>query len=351
MLQMIKITAAILTETKKPLQILDDLEIPELRSGQVLVKIHYAGLCHSQLMEAKGLRGKDHFLPHLLGHEGVGTVIKIGNKVKKVQIGDEVVLGWIKGQGLNEGGTIYESPTLGNINSGPVTTFSNYSVVSENRVYKRPPFTSFKECILYGCALPTGAGIILNDINPEKHSDLVIIGLGGIGLSSLMAAKHKNLRSLIAIDVEERKLKLARTLGATHVFNVNEPDLRKKIAQVCLKKGADYVVEAAGKTSTIELGFSLLAPNSGELVFASHPQKGQKISIDPFELISGKKIRGSWGGSCNPDLDIPILDKLARDGSLNLKKLISKEYNLSEINAAFRDLENRAITRALIVMP
>ncbi|OUX78761.1 MAG: hypothetical protein CBC19_04085 [Oceanospirillales bacterium TMED59] len=344
-------TAAILTETKKPLQILDDLKIPELRSGQVLVKIHYAGLCHSQLMEAKGFRGEDHFLPHLLGHEAVGTVIKIGNKVKKVQAGDKVVLGWIKGQGLDEGGTIYESATLGNINSGPVTTFSNYSVVSENRVYKKPPFTGFKECILYGCALPTGAGIILNDINPKKNSDLVILGLGGVGLSALMAAKYKTPRSLIAIDVEETKLLLAKKLGATHVFSVNEPNLKKKIAKICFKEGADYVVEAAGKTSTIELGFSLLAPSSGELVFASHPQKGQKISIDPFELILGKKIRGSWGGSCNPDLDIPILDNLARDGALSLKELISREYNLSEINEAFRALEERTITRALIVMP
>ena len=123
------ITAAVLANLGQPLKILNDIKLPRLRSGQVLVKIHFAGLCHSQLMEARGHRGNDKYLPHLLGHEGVGTVIDLGPNVTKIKKGDEVILGWIKGNGSNELGTTLHSNTLGEINSGPVTTFSNYSIV------------------------------------------------------------------------------------------------------------------------------------------------------------------------------------------------------------------------------
>ena len=345
------ITAAVLVNLGQPLKILNDIKLSRLRSGQVLVKIHFAGLCHSQLMEARGHRGNDKYLPHLLGHEGVGTVIDLGPNVTKIKKGDEVILGWIKGNGSNELGTTLHSNTLGEINSGPVTTFSNYSIVSENRVYKKPKNTPFKESVLYGCALPTGAGIILNELKPTENSNIVVIGLGGIGLSALMAAKHKKPRSLIAIDIESEKLELAKKMGATHTLKVNEPRLKEIVAEICNKSGADYVVEAAGNTSTIELGMALLEPTTGELIFASHPKNGEKICIDPFELICGKKIRGSWGGKSFPDKDIPILDKMYEDGILDLSNLISNEYKLEEINSAFDDLENRKITRGLILMP
>jgi len=345
------ITAAVLVNTGQPLKILNDIKLSKLRDGQVLVKIHYAGICHSQLMEARGHRGIDNYLPHLLGHEGVGTVIDIGQNVTKIKKGDEVILGWIKGEGLNELGTKLHSNTLGEINSGPVTTFSNYSVVSENRVYKKPRNTSLKESVLYGCALPTGAGIVLNELNPRENSNIVVLGLGGIGLSALMAAKHKKPRSLIAIDIESKKLELAKKMGATHTLKVNEPRLKKMVTEICNKDGADYVIEAAGKTSTIELGMALLEPTAGELIFASHPKKGEKIHVDPFELICGKKIHGSWGGKSFPDKDIPILDRMYKDGIIDLSNLISNEYKLEEINSAFDDLENRKITRGLVLMP
>lgn len=345
------ITAAVLVNSGQPLKILDDIKLPKLRSGQILVKIHYAGLCHSQLMEAKGLRGKDKYLPHLLGHEGVGTVIDVGPDIKKVRIKDEVVLGWIKGSGLNETGTTFYSESIGEINSGPVTTFSNYSVVSENRVYKKPHFTPLKQSVLFGCALPTGAGIVFNELKPRENSNIVVIGLGGIGLSALMAAKNKKPKNLIAIDTENEKLRLANKMGATHTLNANKPKLKQIVAEICNQVGADYVIEAAGNTSTIELGMELLNPREGELIFASHPKKGDKICIDPFELICGKKIRGSWGGKSAPDEDIPILDKMHEEGILDLSNLITKEYKLDNINSALSDLENRRITRGLISMP
>ena len=119
--------AAVLSEIGKPLQIIDKIKIPKLREGQVLVKIHYAGLCHSQLKEIAGERGEDRYIPHMLGHEGTGKVIEIGKKVKKVSVGDDVILTWIKGKGVNEGGSIYKTQAGKIINAGPITTFSNYT--------------------------------------------------------------------------------------------------------------------------------------------------------------------------------------------------------------------------------
>ena len=165
------IRAAVLTKLGNPLEIIEGIEVPELRPGQVLVKVSYAGVCHSQLMEARGKRGDDPFLPHMLGHEGTGVVVEIGEGVTKVKVSDHVVLGWIKGEGADAGGTKYMAPNGQIINSGGVTTFSDYTVVSENRLVPLPEGTPDDLGVLYGCALPTGMGIVLNEIsNPRIRS-------------------------------------------------------------------------------------------------------------------------------------------------------------------------------------
>ena len=151
------IKAAVLFEIGKPLQIREITSNP-LKKGQVLIKILYSGICRSQLMEVQGLRGDDKWLPHLLGHEGSGIVEAIGEGVTKVKPGDEVILTWIKSSGLEADYAIYNYKDSV-INSGAVTTFSNYSIVSENRVVKKPVNIPFDLAILFGCALPTGAGI------------------------------------------------------------------------------------------------------------------------------------------------------------------------------------------------
>src|SRR3990167_9707873 len=170
-------TAAVLIENNKPLYITHNIIIPKPGKGQVLVKILFAGLCHSQLMEIDGKRGEDKYLPHMLGHEGVGKVIEIGESVTKVQPEDEVILGWIKGSGLEGGGCQYQTSDGLMINSGAVTTFSEYAIVSENRLIKKPKHTPIELSVLYGCAIPTGLGMVLNSI-PENHSCTV----GFVGL-------------------------------------------------------------------------------------------------------------------------------------------------------------------------
>jgi len=153
--------AAILVDINAPLEI-KDITLPDLLKGQVLVKILFSGVCRSQVMEVRGGRGEDPWLPHLLGHEGSGIVISIGDSVTKVKPGDEVILGWVKGEGLDALGAQYNDGDQV-INSGRVTTFCSYSVVSESRVVKKPKELPFDEAVLFGCALPTGAGMALND--------------------------------------------------------------------------------------------------------------------------------------------------------------------------------------------
>ena len=151
-----KATAAILTKLNEPLEVME-IEIPPLLRGQVLVKVLYSGVCRSQVMEVSGGRGEDQWLPHLLGHEGSGIVVSVGEGVTKVSPGDGVILGWVKGVGLEAAGAIYKSKNKV-INSGRVTTFCNYTIASENRLVIKPAELPFDTAVLFGCALPTGAG-------------------------------------------------------------------------------------------------------------------------------------------------------------------------------------------------
>jgi S-(hydroxymethyl)glutathione dehydrogenase/alcohol dehydrogenase len=339
--------AAVLYKTNNPLIVEKDLTIPSLRPGQVLVKVAYSGVCHSQLMEVRGMRGEDRFLPHLLGHEGTGKVIQIGEGVKKVEPNDLVVLGWIKGTGMDVPGTIYQKGDQ-KINAGPVTTFNEYAVVSENRCLKLPQGVPLDVGVLFGCAVPTGSGIIINTIKPAEGSIVAIFGLGGIGLSALMTTLLYDCSQVIAVDVEDSKLILAKEFGATHIINSRLENPVEKILDITSGRGVDYSVEAAGLVETIEQAFQSIRKNGGLCVFASHPKKGAKILLDPHDLISGKQIQGSWGGNSMPDQDIPKFAKLYLDGKLPLDKLISRKYSLEQINQALEDLENRKVARALI---
>ena len=331
----------------KGLVVEDSIEIPSLKNGQVLVKIAYSGICRSQLMEIRGYRGEDKYLPHLLGHEGSGAVVDIGKNVTKVNPGDYVILGWIKGEGIEAGSSKYRKRDI-SINAGAVTTLNEYAVVSENRCVKLPDSIPLDIAVLFGCAIPTGAGIIFNEIKPKKGSNIAIFGLGGIGLSALMATKLFACSKVIAIDVETDKLRLAKDFGATHCINSSREDSIKTIMQITEGIGVDYSVEATGVTLSIEKAFEAVRVRGGLCVFATHPKAGDKIKLDPHALISGKQIRGSWGGASCPDKDIPRFAKLYKEGKLPLEKLLSHTYTLDEVNRAFCDLEKRKIVRALI---
>jgi len=345
--KMPSINAAVLLELNQPLQI-KILEPRALKKGQVLVKIFFSGVCRSQLMEIKGLRGKDPWLPHLLGHEGSGKVVATGPGVTKVKKNDEVILTWIKGEGLEATGAIYDSQQI-KVNSGKVTTFSNYSIVSENRLVRKPENLDFDTATLFGCALPTGAGMILNELNVSPKSKVIIIGLGGIGLSATAMLLSLGLKNLIAIDVSEKKLNEVGSWGVPHLINPGKTNTEELVDKI-FPNGADFCIESAGKVSTIELGFSLIRKGGGELHFASHPPEGELIQLSPHDLISGKRIFGSWGGGVLPDRDIPVLFKKLDLSKVPLSNLLSQPYSLEEINKALKDLEKGEVFRPLIQM-
>jgi S-(hydroxymethyl)glutathione dehydrogenase/alcohol dehydrogenase len=222
------------------------------------------------------------------------------------------------------------------------------TIVAENRLVKLPSGFPEKLAILLGCALPTGLGLVLNELKPEKHKTIAIFGLGGIGMSALLAAKLSNPSSLIAIDVNEDKLTLAKQFGATHCINSSTCDPVQEVYRLTEQTGVDYSLEAGGTTKTIEQAFESVRDGGGQCIFASHPSNELKIQLEPHAFHRGKSIRGSWGGGSQPDKDIPLFADMYFKGDLNLEPLISKEYALDDINEAIDDLENQKIVRALI---
>lgn len=327
---------------------LDIVEIarPKLATGQVLVALDYSGVCRSQLMEVRGLRGPDVWLPHLIGHEGVGTVAEVSPDVTKVAVGDRVVVSWIKGEGIES-----ELPTLTTIggeriNAGRVTTFSEYTVVSENRVYLQPAEVDDRAAVLFGCALLTGAGMVFNEARPRTGESVLINGLGGVGLAALIATQGLGV-DVVAADPDPEKRELARVLGAHHVVDPFEGRQFDQVRKY-FPAGVDVAIDAAGTTAGIEAAFDCLRYDGGRLIFASHPPAGERISLDPHDLIQGRTIRGSWGGACRPDEDIPRLTRAIADAGTSLDFMTPRTYTLDEVNTALDDLEAQRAMRPVI---
>jgi S-(hydroxymethyl)glutathione dehydrogenase/alcohol dehydrogenase len=340
--------AAVLFETGKPLRPVT-LTIPALKPGQVLIEIAYSGVCHTQLLEVSGQRGPDRFLPHTLGHEGSGTVSEVGPDVRKVKPGDRVVVSWIKGSGAEVGSTVYQSAE-GPINSGAVSTFMRRTVTCENRVTPIPEAMPLREAALLGCAIPSGAGVVLNTAGVKPGSSVAVFGIGGIGLSAVLAANLVHATTIIAVDVLDHKLEQARRLGATHLINARRQDPLASIQEITGGRGVDYAIEAAGRRETMEEAFRAVRDKGGLCVLAGNLPHGECIALNPFELIQGKRIVGTWGGESQPDRDIPLYVELYLTGRFKLDLLITHEYRLEDINRAFDDLEHGKVGRALVNM-
>lgn len=339
-----KTFAAILEHIGSPLTFCE-LEIPALKSGQVLVKIRYSSLCHTQINEVRGLKGEDKFLPHTLGHEGFGVVQEVGEGVTKVKAGDEVILTWLKGDGMNVPGTQYDWNGK-TVNSGAVSTFMNFAVVSENRVVKAGGVAA-ELMPLFGCAVPTGVGIVMNSIKPKPGQSIAIWGLGGIGMSVLMGAVMAGCQPIIAIDVQESKLEKAKALGATHVVNGNDDPVAQILA-LTNGQGVDFGVDAAGRIQTIESGYAAIRKGGGRFIVAGNPPAGQKIGIDPMDLISGKQIVGTWGGESQIESDLPRYLEQCRAGRLPVEQLVTHRMPLNQINQAIELMVSGQAGRILL---
>lgn len=342
-----KINAAILVK-KKHINF-QKLSVPKLERGQVLVKIYYSGVCRSQLMEYEGSRGKDKWLPHLFGHEASGVVKGCGPGVTKVKKGSSVILTWIKSKGIDSDNPkfIFKNKT---VNAGKVTTFSNYSIVSESRVVAKPNKLSFKEAALYGCAFLTGAGLVLNKFKKTNKKKIICVyGLGGIGLSALAMLVALKFKNIIAIDNNPKKLALAKKIGSKLNINSDSQNV-KEIMYTNFNKLVDICIEAGGTVKTIEKSFDIICKKKGKLIFSSHPPDNHKIKIFPHELISGKTLIGSWGGFSKPDKDVEKIFQLIKKKQKILFSQGVKIYTLKNIKTAFNDLKKGKTFRPLIKM-
>ncbi len=340
-----KTRAAILYQLNVPLEILD-VEIPELKRGQVLVKILYSGICRAQFNEMIGLKGPDRFLPHMLGHEASGVIEDIGTDVTKVKKGDYVILSWIKGDGIEAGSTQYKNGRHV-INAGGVTTFSEYSVVSENRVTKISKRIPADIASIIGCAVATGSGIINNTLDVPAGSSVAIFGVGGIGSSIILAAKRRGCEKIIAVDISKKKLDLARKLGATDVVHCRGT-VQRALTKIA-PEGVDYSIDASGSKTAMETAFEILK-TTGTCVIAGNLSKDEKISLHPFELIKGKRIVGTWGGETVPQRDFPRYVRAYLKKELPIDQLITHCFRLEEINEAFEVLQKGEAGRIVIKM-
>ena len=341
-----KIKAAILEQINQPLTI-REVDVPDLKPGQVLVHIRYSGICRSQLNEWRGKKGPDRFLPHTLGHEGSGVVLQTGPGVTKVSKGTEVVLTWIKGSGAEVPSCRYAADDQV-INSGAVSTFMTRAVISENRLV---PISHIPMDIaaLLGCAVPTGCGMVFNELSPQKGDSIAVWGVGGIGLCAVAAASACGCNPIMAIDIHGSKLALAKKCGATHLIDgVRDPV--RRIMEITEGRGTDFGIESAGLISTMQDGFAATRRFGGQFLIAGNAPLGEKMQLDPFDLIVGKKISGSWGGSSNPDRDVPRYAGMYRDGELKLDGLITRRLPLDRINEAFSLMETGFAGRILLDM-
>lgn len=341
---MLKTKAAVLVEQNKPLRLMD-LKIPSLQKGQVVVQMAYTGICRTQINEITGAKGPDSYLPHTLGHEGSGIVVECGEGVTKVKPGDAVIATWMKGNGLDAPKTIYQGEMA--VNSGAISTFMDYAVISENRLIPISSQVSLKEAALFGCAIPTGAGIIQNEMKLYPEATLAIFGIGGIGASALLAASTLCAK-LIAVDVEKSKLELAKRLGATHTIHAHKEDVLDAILQLTNGKGADFAIEAVGQKVAMETAFRSVRDKGGVCVLAGNTPKGVLIETDPFDYIKGKKLIGTWGGAVVPDRDIPVFLKQFTQSKSKLEHLISHTMSLQEINEACDLMKEGKAARILL---
>lgn len=331
--------AVILEEINQPLTV-KEIELTPLKTGQVLIKNILSGLCGAQLHEIRGHKGNAKFLPHLMGHEGCGIVEETGPGITKVKKGDKVVMHWRQGEGIESDfpNYIFEKKI---ISSGKVTTLSEYSIVSENRITPVPQDTPSELCAILGCALTTALGIIDNEVGFKFGESIAIIGCGGVGLNLLQGASMKNGFPIIAIDNNLSKKELCIKSGANQF--ITDIDL--------LSDGSiDIIIDTTGIPEVISNSINKLSGN-GRMVLVGQPAPGKAFEVlNAVSLFNGfgKTIKATQGGMTNPTVDIPRYIKMHQNGLLNVDYLFTHRFRLEEINEAFALLKKGDAGRIII---
>ena len=330
--------AAILEKIDAPLAV-RDVELTELKFGQVLVKVLVSGLCGAQLHEIRGHKGNAKFLPHLMGHEGCGIVEEVGLGVTTVKPGDKVVMHWRLGEGMEAPFPNYvlDGKT---ISSGKVTTLSEYSIVSENRVTAIPRETPNVLAAMLGCSLTTALGIIDNECDLKFGETVAIIGCGGVGLNLIQAATMRSPLKIYGVDINRKMIDLTYIMGAT-LFTESINDLENKV---------DIIIDTTGIPQVIADAYNKLAP-SGRLILVGQPAPGKSVELPNAVSMfdgTGKSVKATQGGGTIPHIDIPRYIDLASRGIISYEQLHTDTFTLDEINEAFDLLKSGSAGRIMI---
>lgn len=372
-----KVRAAVIHEMEKPRPYavskplaIEDLDLDPPGEGEILIRIRAAGLCHSDLSTINGDRPRQ--MPMVLGHEAAGEVMELGSGVRDLKVGDHLILVFVPSCGhclpcmegrpalcepgfkSNGAGTLMSGATRLKLNGKPVyhhvgvSAFAEYAVVARESVVKIDRTLPFEEAALFGCAVITGAGAVINTARVQPGTTVAVVGLGGVGLMSLLAARLSGVRATVAIDMLDDKLKLAKQLGATHVVNARDPKC-VEIVKDLTQGGVDFAFEMASSVKALELAYKVTR-RGGTTVTASLPHPTHTMALPATNLVAEERtVKGSYVGSCVPARDIPRFISLYQQGLLPVDHLLSERITFKDINAAFDNLADGATVRQILV--
>lgn len=359
--------AAVLYEHNTPL-VVEEVELDEPTSHEVLVEVKAAGICRSDLHFIMGEEPIQ--LPAVLGHEGAGVVEQVGDGVTLVKPGDHVIFSFVPNCGhcyfcINgranlcdlhgaTSGTMFDGTTRlykGDqriTHMGKVACFAQYAVVPETGCIPIPKTIPMDRAALIGCSVTTGVGAVLFTAPVQPGSTVAIVGCGGVGVNVIQGAKLVNASKIVAVDIREGPLEFAMKFGATHSVNAAHEDAVERVKQITGGLGADYTFEVRGTPDSIEMAYAMLR-KGGTAVVIGIASKGETAAIDAVSLVRQEKVlKGTYYGSAQPRVHMPRMVDLYLSGRLNLDDLINRWYRLEEINKAFEDLERGEVGRGVI---
>jgi S-(hydroxymethyl)glutathione dehydrogenase/alcohol dehydrogenase len=343
------------------LEVRDDVEVRDVRPHEVKVRVHAAGLCHSDVSVVDGTIPFP--TPVVMGHEGAGVVEEIGSAVRKVKVGDHVVLTTLGNCGrcdaCDRGQPTHCRDTAGKLHA-PFTVagerafqfanagvFAEHTVVSETQAVVIPPEVPLSSACLIGCAVLTGTGAVLNRAKPEPGQSALVIGIGGIGLNVLQGLALSNAMPIIAVDTNPAKEAAAREFGATHFVCAGpDVDTAAAVKDIC-PTGVDYAFECVGHPALIRQSIDLL-DWGGSCVLLGVPKFGSEASFVVNSLYNDKSILGCRYGSARPHHDIPLFVELYQAGRLKLDELVSATFAPEKVQDALDAMHDGALNRAVL---
>ncbi len=355
--------AAVLYEPNTPL-VIEELELAEPASGEVLVKMMASGVCHSDWHVVKG-EWTHHALPALLGHEGAGVVEAAGPGVTNVKPGDHVILSWKASCGIcemcqkgwpnlcqrsplpNAKPYVRDTGTKVNPLAG-LGTFGAYAVVPEVAAVQIDPDIPFPQASLVGCGVTTGVGAAINTAGVQPGSTVAVFGAGGVGLNCIQGASIAGATTIVAVDLLDNKLDMAREFGATHTVNASREDPVERITELT-GGGTHYAFEAIGLLEAPFVQSIRCTRPRGITVWVGHAPNNTPVTIDARDLMQEKTVIGSMYGSARPHIEFPRLLSMYKAGKLRLDELITRRFPVEEVNSAFEVLGKGEVARSVLL--